>query len=83
MPTTAEISKKADEERQRCRVWLRWFMENGQPKMATKEELWTVAKLELGVSRSSFDFGWGMAIIDTGREDWFEPLRKRLRKNPQ
>jgi hypothetical protein len=83
MPTTAEISAKANDERERCRAWLRTFMEHGQPKMATKEELWCVAKAELQVSRSSFDCGWGMAILDTGREDWFEPLRKRLRKNPQ
>ena len=83
MPTTAEISQKAHEEQERCRTWLRKFMENNQPKMATKEELWSVARKELGVSRMSFDMGWGLAIYDTGREDWYEPLRKRLRKKPQ
>lgn len=56
-------------------------MENGKPKMATKEELWSVAKNKFGVSRSSFDMGWGLAIHDTGREDWYEPLSKR--KKPQ
>ena len=58
-------------------------MANDQPKMATKEELWSVAKQKFGVSRASFDLGWGLAIHDTGREDWYEPLRKRLRKKPQ
>jgi hypothetical protein len=83
MPTTAEISQKANEQRERVRAWLRPFMENGKPKMATKEELWSVAKREMGVSRASFDYGWGMAILDTGREDWYEPMRKRLKKRPQ
>jgi hypothetical protein len=50
--------------------------------MATKEELWSVSKREMGVSRASFDYGWGMAILDTGREDWYEPMRKRLRMKP-
>jgi hypothetical protein len=68
MPTTAEISAKANDERERCRSWLRKSMENGQPKMATKEELWSLTKAELRVSCSSSDFGWGMAILDTGRE---------------
>ena len=58
-------------------------MENGKPKVATKEELWSLAKNEFGVSRSSFDLGWNLAIYDTGREDWYQPLRKRLRKKPQ
>jgi hypothetical protein len=72
-------SKKAREEQERIRAWLRTFMENGQPKMATKEELFAVAKRNFGVSRKSFDMGWGLAIHDTGREDWYEPLRKRFR----
>ena len=82
MPTTAEISQKAREQRERVRIWLRSFMEDGKPKMATKEELWSVAKKNMGVSRASFDLGWGLAIHDTGREDWYEPMRKRLRKKP-
>ena len=83
MPTTAELSAKHRKESEHVREWLRPFMENGKPKMATKEELWSVAKNEFGVSRSSIDLGWGLAIHDTGREDWYEPLRKRLRKKPQ
>lgn len=75
-----ELSRKAEDERERCRVWLRQFMEGGRPKLATKEEFWRVAKQEFGVSRASFDVGWGLAILDTGREDWYEPLRKTLKK---
>jgi hypothetical protein len=58
-------------------------MENGQPKFCTKEELRVTAMREFGVSKSAFDMGWGLAIFDTGREDWYEPVRKRLRKRPQ
>jgi hypothetical protein len=83
MLTTAELSAKHREETERVRAWLRQFMENDQPKMVTKDELWSVAKQQFGVSRSSFDLGWGLAIHDTCREDWYEPLRKRLRKKPQ
>jgi hypothetical protein len=31
------------------------------------------------VSKLSFDMGWIMAIEDTGRHDWYEPLRRRSR----
>jgi hypothetical protein len=34
---------------------------------------------ELKVSKNAFDFGWTAAIEDSGRQDWYEPLRKRLR----
>jgi hypothetical protein len=34
---------------------------------------------ELNVAKSAFDFGWMAAIEDTGRHDWYEPLRRRLR----
>lgn len=34
---------------------------------------------ELDVSKLSFDLGWIMAIEDSGRHDWYEPLRRRLR----
>jgi hypothetical protein len=75
-----ELSAKHQEETERIRAWLRPFMEDNKPKMATKEELWAVAKKKFGVSRSSFNGGWILAIFDTGREDWFEPMRKRLKK---
>jgi hypothetical protein len=34
---------------------------------------------ELDVSKLSFDMAWIMAIEDTDRHDWYEPLRRRLR----
>jgi hypothetical protein len=74
-----ELSEKADQERRRCRDWLLRFMENNQPKLLTKDELRSVAMRELNVSKLSFDMGWIMAIEDTGRHDWYEPLRRRSR----
>ncbi len=72
-------SEKAAEERWRCRDWLLPFMQNNQPKFLTKDELRSVAMRELDVSKLSFDLGWIMAIEDSGRHDWYEPLRRRLR----
>jgi hypothetical protein len=34
---------------------------------------------ELKVSKNSFEYGWIEAIEQTGRHDWSEPLRRRLR----
>jgi hypothetical protein len=73
------LSEKADNERQRCRDWLLQFMQNNQPKFLTKDELRSVAMRELSVSKNSFDFAWIDAIEKTGRHDWYEPLRRRLR----
>jgi hypothetical protein len=73
------LSEKADAERRRCRNWLLPFMQNNQPKFLTKDELRSVAMRELDVSRLSFDMAWIMAIEDTGRHDWYEPLRQRSR----
>jgi hypothetical protein len=74
-----ELSEKADEERQRCRDWLLPFMLDNKPKFLTKAELREAAMRELKVSKNSFDFGWMSAIEDTGRHDWYEPLRRRYR----
>lgn len=73
------LSEKAAGERRRCRDWLLPFMQNNQPKFLTKDELRSVAMRELDVSKLSFDLGWIMAIEDSGRHDWYEPLRRRLR----
>ena len=77
---TQELSEKADEERRRCRDWLLRLMSNNQPKFVTKAELREAAVRELNVSKNSFDFGWMSAIEETGREDWYEPLRRRPHK---
>ena len=74
-----ELSERFTEQWQRCRDWLLPFMQNNQPKFATKEELRVAAMRELKVSKNAFDFGWIAAIEGTGRHDWYEPLRKRLR----
>jgi hypothetical protein len=74
-----QLSEKADQERRRCRDWLLPFMQNNQPKLLTKDELRSAAMRELNVSKLSFDIGWIMAIEDTGRQDWYEPLRRRSR----
>jgi hypothetical protein len=74
-----QLSEKADQERRRCRDWLLPFMQNNQSKFLTKDELRSAAMRELNVSKLSFDIGWIMAIEDTGRQDWYEPLRHRSR----
>jgi hypothetical protein len=74
-----ELSEKAQEEQRRCRDWLLKFMRGNQPKFLTKAELRDAAMRELKVSKNSFDFAWILAIEDTGRRDWYEPLRRRFR----
>jgi len=74
-----ELSEQAAAERRRCRDWLLPFMQNGQPKFLTKEELRVAAIRQLNVSKSSFDFAWIVAIETTGRHDWYEPLRRQPR----
>jgi hypothetical protein len=74
-----ELSEKAAAERRRCRDWLLSFMQDNQPKFLTKDELRGAAMRELSASRNSFDFAWIDAIEKTGRHDWYEPLRRRLR----
>lgn len=74
-----ELSKKFAEEWQRCRDWLLPFMKDNQSKFLTKDELRIAAMRELIVSKNTFDFGWIAAIEDTGRHDWYGPLRRRLR----
>jgi hypothetical protein len=74
-----KLYEKAEEERQRCRDWLLPFLRHNQPKFLTKAELRDAALRELNVSKNSFDFAWIEAIEQTGRHDWYEPLRRRLR----
>lgn len=73
-----DLSKTFTEQWQRCRDWLRPYMQNNQPKFLTKDELRRTAMSELKVSKNAFDFGWIAAIEDTGRHDWYEPLRRRI-----
>jgi hypothetical protein len=74
-----ELSERANEDRRKCRAWLLKFIRADQPKFLTKAELREAAMRELKVSRHSFDFAWISAIEETGREDWYVPLRRRFR----
>jgi hypothetical protein len=74
-----QFSERAEDERRQCREWLLRFMQGKQPKFLTKAELRDAAIRELRVSKNSFDFAWIDAIERTGRHDWYEPLRRRLR----
>jgi hypothetical protein len=77
-----ELSEKAAAERWRLRDWLLPFMQNGQPKFLTKDELRVAAMRQLNVSKNSFDFAWIDAIEKTGRHDWYEPLRRGCAPKP-
>lgn len=71
-----ELSEKAANERRRAQDWLMRFVRDGQPKMLTKAELRDAAMSELPVSKNAFDFAWIWVIEETGRHDWYEPLRR-------
>jgi hypothetical protein len=73
------LSAKAADETRRCTAWLLVFMQNDKPKFLTKAELCRAAMTELGVSKNSFNYAWINAIEQTGRRDWYEPLRRRNR----
>jgi hypothetical protein len=77
MTRTQELSRKAADERRRCRDWLLPFMENGRARVTTKAEFYAVAMRELGVSKASFDFAWTDAIERTGRHDWYQPIKPK------
>lgn len=74
-----ELSQRFTEQWQQCRDWLLPFMQTNQPKFLTKDELRRVAMRDFKVSKNAFDLAWIAAIEDTGRHDWYEPLRKRPR----
>jgi hypothetical protein len=74
-----EQSQKAHEEQRRCREWLLRYMKGNQPKFLTKAELRGAAIRELKTSKNSFDSAWIDAIEEAGRQDWYEPLRQRMR----
>jgi hypothetical protein len=63
--------------RRRCCDWLLPFIQNGQPKFLTQDELRVAAIRTINVSKSSFDFAWIDAIEKTGRHDWYEPFAPR------
>ena len=72
-----ELWEKAESERRRCQDWLMRFVRDGQPKVLTKAELREAAMRDLKISKNSFDAAWIWVIEETGRHDWYEPLRRR------
>jgi hypothetical protein len=72
-----ELWDQANAERQKCRQWLLAYIRPGQPKPATKAALRERAMRELKISKNSFDAAWIGAIEETGRHDWYEPVRRR------
>ncbi len=72
-----EQHDRAEREPKAAIEWLGRFVQPGQPRPATKDKLRALAMRELGVSKQSFDFAWIWVIEDTGRSDWYEPLRAR------
>ena len=77
-----ELWDKAESERKRCRQWLLNRIRPGQAKRATKAALRDAAMRELGISKNSFDAAWIAAIEETGRHDWYDPLRRQPRARP-
>lgn len=75
------LSAKAADERRRCRLWLLQFIGEGKPRYTTKSELRDGAIRDLGISKASFDFAWIDTIERTGQRQWYEPLRRRLRRS--
>ena len=69
--------EEAQAKRQECAAWLMKFMLPGQLKPMTKDELFTLARQSIGISRSGFDQAWIMAIEETGRHDWYQGLRRK------
>jgi len=81
MSRADDLSRKAADQRRRCRLWLLQFIGEGKPRYATKSELRDAAIRELGISKSSFNFAWIDVIERTGQTHWYEPLRRRLRRS--
>jgi hypothetical protein len=57
-----ELSEKATAERRRCRDWLLPFMQNGEPKFSTKEEL-RVAAMRRSMSRKAHSTSRGSMLL--------------------
>jgi hypothetical protein len=72
------LMSRALAERDRLRDWLLPHMANGKPKAFKKYEYRQLAAADLGTfSKAAFDHAWIVAIEDSGRQDWYEPLVRR------
>ena len=72
-----ELFERADEERRRCRDWLSKFHAGQTAKVFDESRAREAAMRDLKVSKKSFDSGWIEAIGQSGRHDWYKPLRRR------
>lgn len=71
---------EARERTKRCLEWILGLMKSGQPKPASKDELFRMASAELDITRRNFDDAWFMAIHQNGRDDWYRPVRRENSK---
>lgn len=72
------LMSRALAERDRLRDWLLPHMAHGKPKAFNKDEYRQLAAADLGTfSKAAFDHAWIVAIEDSGRQDWYEPLARR------
>jgi hypothetical protein len=75
-PHMQAAATKAEAERKLCKDWLLGVMRVSPKKDRTKADLRAEAMARFKVSKSSFDAAWNWAILETGNEDWYEPLRR-------
>ena len=75
---------EADARRKECMKWLEKFMQPGQSRTLTKQELFEMARADLDITRSNFDTAWILLIEKHSRHDWYEPIsRKATGKTPK
>ena len=68
---------KADAERKLYKVCLLGIMRASRKQTPTRADLRAEAMARFKVSKSSFDFAWNAAIMETGNTDWHEPRREQ------
>ena len=76
-PAQRQLYAKAQAERDTVCNWLLALMAQSPQKPMTKDSLQNIAMQKLGVSKSSFNAGWDLAIIKSGNEHWWAPLPRR------
>lgn len=75
-PRMHAAALNASIERELCQSWLLEIMRASPKKTRTKADLQNEAIARFNVSKSSFNFAWDWAIMETGNEDWYKPLGK-------
>ena len=72
-----QASEMARKHIEICAEWLRTIIVLPGEKAFTKAQLRDEAIRRLGVSRNAFDWAWIDVIEELGRQDWYEPMRRR------